>query len=380
MSTTHHGNGTIRLTNFAELGNVRDLLALPDAPAADLTAAADVPAAGEQRLEPSAAPAGRTYDLADLIAQLASVSGGLETMAREDARAREQATVELARYQALLAERDEAERALAEARRVRDTAEHLAVQAFTDETRAQAAQHAAAARAAELHCTELLAERTREAEELASRPHLTRCVAEQRRLAQEQRDATRQAETERADRLARGLAAVNEALTHDRLDEAQKLLEPLAREFSDDATVRSRADTIRWQLRQRIVAPAESALRDVLRRPYRDDPEAAVARLAELHTSALPDDLARRVFGLWSNACFRVVQLRGWHEPHREAPLPSRGAVWARPELDAPWKVVSSLDEPKWQPGQTVPERIAVKAPLLEAGTAHRRGSANSSS
>ena len=40
MSTTHHGNGTITLTNFAELGNVRDLLTLPDAPAADLTAAA----------------------------------------------------------------------------------------------------------------------------------------------------------------------------------------------------------------------------------------------------------------------------------------------------------------------------------------------------
>ena len=283
-----------------------------------------------------------------------AVDVDLQTMAREDARAREQATVELARYQALLAERDEAERALAEARRVRETAEHLAVQAFTDEARAQAAQHAAAARAAELHCTELLAERTRE--------------------------AGQRAETERADRLARGLAAVNEALTHDRLDEAHKLLEPLAREFSDDATVRSRADTIRWQLRQRIVAPAESALSDVLRRPYRDDPEAAVARLAELHTSALPDDMARRVFGLWSNACFRVVQLRGWHEPHREAPLPSRGAVWARPELGAPWEVVSSLDEPKWQPGHIVPERIAVKAPLLEAGTAHRRGSANSSS
>jgi hypothetical protein len=34
-------------------------------------------------------------DLANLIAQLASVNSGLETMARQDARAREQATIEL---------------------------------------------------------------------------------------------------------------------------------------------------------------------------------------------------------------------------------------------------------------------------------------------
>ena len=54
--------------------------------------------------------------------------------------------------------------------------------------------------------------------------------------------------------------------------------------------------------------PAESALREVLRRPFRDDPEAATARLAGLIVDNLPEDLARRVFGLWSNASGRVVQ------------------------------------------------------------------------
>src|SRR5712691_12332275 len=119
-------------------------------------------------------------------AQLASVSSGLETMIRQDARAREQATVELAQYETLLAERHDAERALGEARRIRAAAEQLASEAFTDDARAQAAQHTAVARAAELSCTQLLAELTRAAEELASRRHLARVVSERRRLVQVQ--------------------------------------------------------------------------------------------------------------------------------------------------------------------------------------------------
>jgi hypothetical protein len=38
---------------------------------------------------------------------------------------------------------------------------------------------------------------------------------------------------------------------------------------------------------------------------------------------------------------------------------------------------VSSLDEPRWRPGDTVPEHIATKAPPLKAGTVHRQDSAN---
>jgi hypothetical protein len=87
-------------------------------------------------------------DLAGLLAQLASPSGGLENMARQDARAREQATIDLAQYETLLAERQDAERTLAEARRLRAVA-------------------AAAALAAELSCTQVLTERSRAADELA---------------------------------------------------------------------------------------------------------------------------------------------------------------------------------------------------------------------
>ena len=153
-------------------------------------------------------------------------------------------------------------------------AEQLAAEAFTDEARALASQHAGAARAAELSCTHLLAERTRAADELASSPHLARALADRRRLAQEQAEAAQRAEAERAGRLAHGIAAVRAALNANQLDGAARLLGPLAREFSQEREVQSLADVLRWRERQRLVMPAEDALRDVLRRPYRDDPEA----------------------------------------------------------------------------------------------------------
>ena len=200
MSSSNNTNGSITLKSFAELASVLDLSSLPPGPSnADETL--DTPVDPESRIAdrmPSTPPS--QLDLASLIAQLASVSAGLETMARQDARAREQATIELAQYETLAAERKETERALDDARRVRATAELLVTEAFTEQARADAARHAAVARAAELTCTQLLAERIRAAEELASRPHLARMIAERRR-EQEQAEAAQHAEDERANRL-----------------------------------------------------------------------------------------------------------------------------------------------------------------------------------
>src|SRR5215207_5776837 len=112
----------------------------------------------------------------------------------------------------------------------------------------------------------------------ASRPHLARALAERRRLAQEQAEAAKRAEAERASRLAHGIAAVRGVLSADQLDEAERLLRPLTRDFPQEREVQTLADILRWRERQRVVVPAEDALRDVLRRPYRDDPEATVAR------------------------------------------------------------------------------------------------------
>ena len=224
MPSTHdNSNRGITLKSLADLGSVIDLQRLP--PGSNTTTAEPSHAASSSASGPAA------QGLGELLAELASLSGGLESMARQDARAREQATVDLAHYETLLAERQDAERALAEARRLRAVAEQLAAEAFTDEAHMLASQHAAAARAAELSCTQLLAERTRAADELASRPHLARALAERRRLAQEQAEAAQRAEAERASRLAHGMAAVRAALGANQLDEAERLLGPLTREF-----------------------------------------------------------------------------------------------------------------------------------------------------
>ena len=185
MSTSHHSNGTITLNSFAELGQVLASGTFRD----DSSVAQE-----ETGMEQHDAPASPTNELAELVTQLAAVSGGLESMAREDARAREQATIDLARYEALMAEQHAAEQALAEAQRVRAAAEAFSGRAFSEQARTDAARRAATARAVELRCTELLAQCTRSIDELASAPHVARALDERTRLAEQQQEAAQRAE------------------------------------------------------------------------------------------------------------------------------------------------------------------------------------------
>ena len=88
--------------------------------------------------------------------------------------------------------------------------------------------------------------------------------------------------------MARGIAAVRAALSTDDVNEAGRLLASLAREFAQEGEVQHLADVVRWRERQRLVGPAEDALRNIVRRPYRDDPAATVARLASVQVEGLP--------------------------------------------------------------------------------------------
>lgn len=374
MSSSTHTNGstgTVTLKSFSELASVLDLESLPPGPPeaddeVDARTNSTLEDAGVDPVSPATGEQASTapqLDLASVIAQLAHVSSDLESMARDDARAREQATVELARYETLAAERREAERALAEARQVRLAAELLSSQAFTEAARAEAARHAAVARAAELACAELLAERTRAADELASRPHLARVIADRRQREQEQAEAARRAEEERAARLAGGIAAARQALTAGRLDEARQLLAPLARDFPSHDQVQSVLDIIKWQAQQLVVGPAQDALREASGRALRQDPEWAVGRLAGIQMDGLPETLARQVFGVWSNACWHLVQQRGWHEPQRYSPATSRGAVLARRTPESPDEVVSCVGMgPTWHVGDVVTDARILRA------------------
>jgi hypothetical protein len=371
MSSINNGknsngtNGSIK--SFAELANVLDLESLPPGPPDpddETTSAIDTATTETETpvIEDPSPITSAQVDLASLIAQLASVSSGLETMARQDARAREQATIELAQYESLAAERKETERALADARRVRATAELLVTEAFTEQARADAARHAAVARAAELACTQLLAERIRAADELASRPHLARVVAERRQHEQEQAEAAQRAEAERAARLASGIAAAKQARHEGRLDDARELLVSLVGDFPSNQEIRTVLESVRWQAHHLRVAPAEETLSEVSRRPYRDNPEAAVARLTAVDLYELPDDLARRIFGLWSNNCLKLVRQSGMHEPRRYSPATSRGVVFARRTPDGPYEVVSALGLPGWPIGEEVKAQRIIDA------------------
>ena len=369
MSSTH--NGAVIVKSFADLPLHIDLESLPPGPpdTDEPSPIAEVDLAPTNSDDHQETVVGMSIasqplplqDLASLIAQLASLSNSLELAAREDARAREQATIELARYQTLAAEQREAERALAEAREVRMAAELLSSQAFTAEARVQASRNAAVARAAELACAELLAQRTRAADELASRPHLARLIADQRRREHEQAEAARRAEEERTARLAQGVAAARQELAAG--NKARRLLAPLARDFPTDDQVQSVLDTVRWQAQQLVVASVQTALR-VARRALRESvPERAIGRPADVQMNGLPDDLARQVFGVWSNACYQFVQEHGWLEPLRYSIVTSRGAVLARPTAEAPHQVLSALGMARdWFVGKVVTDSAVLQA------------------
>ena len=146
------------------------------------------------------------------------------------------------------------------------------------------------------------------------------------------------------------------------------MLVPLVRDFPTNQEIQSVLDAVRWHAQHLRVAPAEEALRDVARRPYRDNPEAAVGRLAAIDMEGLPEDLARRVFGIWSNACYQLIRQSGMYEPRRYSPATSRGVVFARRTPDGPREVVSALGLSGWQVGEEVKALRIVDAsrPLQE--------------
>jgi hypothetical protein len=112
-SSNNHTNETITLKIFSELASVLDLESLQPGPSEpdDTSLAAQLSTTDANPHgyidEPDSSEP-QSINLASLMAQLAQVSTDLESIARVDARAREQATLQLAQYETLLAEREQA--------------------------------------------------------------------------------------------------------------------------------------------------------------------------------------------------------------------------------------------------------------------------------
>jgi hypothetical protein len=206
----------------------------------------------------------------------------------------------------------------------------------------------------------LATERRAELEQLAAELDLERLLAERRR--QEEVDAARAAEAERAGRLSGALAEASEALQSGRIEEAKALAGFVCTEDPDNADAASLFTMIAQREMAVKTIAADEALWAV-RRDLRRTPAEAVARLEAVDVEGLPSSLAAQVFGEWAPAASRLCRERGIAEPLRYAPDPGRGAIVARDASRGEYVVVTALGMgPAWTVGTVVGERQVRRA------------------
>lgn len=352
------------LRSFAELAQLLDDLPPEEEPRAGSEAGiAEVPADEPAPPDvPEAAASAVGIDA--LLAELQAASAALLSAAARDQEARTAALGYLEAYDALVSRQRDAEEALQRAQQVRRDADVLAGTAFTDEARAAATAVAQMAARAEAGASQLVTQRQEEADRLLAEPALRRLL-EERRQAEVRKDAEA-AEAERARRLQEGLAAIQAVLAAGRLQEAEAMLGPLAKDHPDSADVASLQDIIRRRTQAVKIGNAEEALQ-AARRVYRQTPDEAVARLEGLDLQDLPQELLHQIKGVWAAACARLCQVRGVGAPLlRYLPAPAHGLVVAR-EAEGCYRVVSALGARDWSTGSPVPETFLRQARPLRA-------------
>jgi len=334
-------SAVITLKDFSELSQYIDVTTLPPGPLDGQASLMNVEASNHVADLP---------DLDALLAELADASALLASVAQSDARVRTLALQDLERYDSMVAQAQDARAVRERADQVRQQAEAFMASAFGDEARGASDRVLRLAKAAEATARELAERRSEAAAELACRPDIQRLLDERRREAELER--ARAAEEARAAERTAALARVCDALRTDDLDQARRLLAPMIESEPEHQDVLA----VRRQLAQRTFVlraiAAEAALRTVRRRELRDDPSQAVALLAALDVTDLPEPLSRQLFGSWAKACRQLCELRELLEPLRFAPDPGRGMVVARERPTGPFVVVSALGMgAEWQVG-----------------------------
>jgi len=309
------------------------------------------------------APAEAPIDLADLLAELEAASATLAAVARQDEETRAVAIRDLERYDAIAATLHQAEQVQAQARQLHARAAHLFAEAFATEARVAAERVVILAQRSEAVAGQLAAERRAELELLATELDLERLLTERRR--QEEVEAARAAEAERARRLSGALAEASEALQSGRIEEAKALAGFVCTEDPDNADAASLITMIAQREMAVKTIAADEALWAV-RRDLRRTPAEAVARLEAVDVEGLPSSLAAQVFGEWARAASRLCRERGIEEPLRYAPDPGRGAIVARDASRGKYVVVTALGMgPAWTVGTVVGERQVRRARAL---------------
>jgi hypothetical protein len=306
-------------------------------------------------------PAANEGELARLVAELAAASAALSAAARQDETARTAALEELQRYDALVAACSEAERAGERARSVLRDAEALRERAFGDAARSEAARVLDLARRAEACAAEVVGRHREQAEGLAARADVRRLLEE--RARQEAAERTRAESLARAARRAEAMSAARQSLQAGRLTEALAFVDRAARECAGEDAVSNEIEiaalrrTVGLRIASAKISAVEAAVRDA-RVAIPSRPAEAVARLEGLDAvglDGLPLPLLAQRFGTWARACARWCEQRGLHAPLRYAPVPGRGAVFARERPDGPYVLVSAIGmDERWRAGDVV--------------------------
>lgn len=361
---------TTRLTSLAELGAIFDIDPEVDVgnpvgqDLADVTPG-PVPTPGGLGIATSDLEV-TSPTLATLLAELEVASASLAKIARRDESARESALGELARHDLLVAAQREAEEAHARARRVREQADALVGNAFTEEARSAATDVARLATRAERAAAHAVEERREAAEAVAARPQVGRLLAERQARGKEEAEKAKAAAAVRAGRLATAIASIKKAIDAGSLEEASALLGTATNDYPDNAEIAS----LKCTIARRALAVKTAAAEDALwaaRREDRHAPAAAVERFEALDVEGLPQPLAAQVFGEWARICARLCRERGINAPLRLAPHAGRGAILA-PREGTGYVVVSALGMgPDWRPGVIVDARQARGARPLRA-------------
>jgi len=303
----------------------------------------------------------------ELRSELERAAATLAEIAQRDREAREQALNDLASYDRMVADLREASSACRTAERLRKQAESLALHAFDEEAKQAAAEAAATPRRIEEEARRLVDVLRDELAKMQDLLDIERLLKERRRL--EMAEQARAAKADLARRLSEALAQARGALERERFEEARAALGPVTNENPGSAEAASLMENIARREQEVKVALAEEALW-LADRDYRFEPAAAVKRLGTVDTSALPEPVARQVFGVWARACLQLCRRRGLHEPVRFGGGAGRGVAFARETPGAPYVVLSAIGmRERWEPGALAPDEFVKYALPLDRHT-----------
>jgi hypothetical protein len=278
--------------------------------------------------------------LAQQLEQLVQSVSVVEDLSR---RAREIASTDLARYDALLNSQQQYETGLDQARAIRNQALEVHERAFGQEAKSAAEPLVADAERVLQAFTELsTAWQERASAFLQQHPDINFLQLERDADAERARQAELAAAHVR--QLQTLIAACDDAIRQGVLKEARRLIDVIATEFPEQTGTR---EQLRLSLQRRERADKDDvalqALAACAEHQARGDLEAAVNALEQVDVLGRSVDVSQDVFGRWSDVCSRHAQLSGT-TLYRYAPAQGRGVIlYADPAYPNGLIVFSSL-------------------------------------